>query len=66
MSSFQGGGGNVDMQTRRWLAAGLLVTAGGITVLVVARSVMPRMMRKMMRSMMKEMMEGDSFKPPEF
>jgi hypothetical protein len=65
MSSFQGRGGSVDLQTRRWVAAGLLVTAGGITALVAARSVMPRVMRKMMRSMMKEMMEGDDgFKPP--
>jgi len=43
------------------------VTAGSITLLVAARSIMPKMMRRMMRSMMKEMMDGEGgFKPPEF
>ena len=60
----------MDTQTRKWLAAGLLVSAGGITVLVVARRVMPKMMgammRGMMQSMMKEMAGGDGkFDPQE-
>ncbi len=60
----------MDTQTRKRVAAGMLVTASGITLLVTARRVMPMMMRKMMRgmmqSMMKEMADGEGkFNPEE-
>ena len=60
----------MDTQTRKWVAAGLLVSAGGITLLVAARRVMPKMMGKMMRgmmqSMMKQMADGEGkFDPQE-
>ncbi len=60
----------MDTQTRKWIAAGVLVTASSITLLITARRVMPMMMRKMMRgmmqSMMKEMADGEGkFNPEE-
>ncbi len=60
----------MDARTRRWVAAGLFVTASGVTLIVTARRVMPvlmsRMMRGMMQSMMRQMADGEGkFDPQE-
>ncbi len=47
----------MDTQTRKWVAAGLFVTASGVTLFIAARRVMPMMMRKMMHGMMQSMMK---------
>lgn len=47
----------MDTQTRKWVAAGLLVTAGGVTLLIAARRAMPKMMGRLMRGMMQSMMK---------
>ncbi len=56
----------MDTPMRKRVAIGLLAAGGGITLLYVARCIMPKLMRGMMRSMMKEMMSGEGgFNPPE-
>ena len=47
----------MNTPTRKWIAAGSLATAGGITLLVIARRVVPRVMGMMMRGMMQSMMQ---------
>ena len=52
----------MDARTRKWVAAGLLATGGGIALLLVASRIVP----KMMRGLMQEMMSGEGgFNPPE-
>jgi hypothetical protein len=48
----------MDMQTRKRLAAGLLAAAVGIAFLFAASRIVPRLMRGMMQAMMKEMASG--------
>jgi hypothetical protein len=56
----------MDMQTRKWIAVGLLATGGGIALLYAASRIVPKLMRGMMRSMMREMMSGEGgCEPPE-
>jgi hypothetical protein len=44
----------MDIQTRKWIAAGLLAAGIGIALLVAASRLVP----KVMRAMMKEMLAG--------
>jgi hypothetical protein len=50
----------MNTQTRKWIAGGLLAAGIGVTLLIVASRIVPKMMRGMMRAMMKEMMSGES------
>ncbi len=49
----------MDAQKRKSVAVGLLALGGGITLLIVASRILPKMMRGMMRSMMKNMMSDE-------
>ena len=49
----------MDTQSRKRIAISLLAVGGGITLLIVASRIVPKMLRGLMRSMMKEMMGGE-------